>query len=209
MRHSDQVTPALALPSREETDGFDQQFNTVTQQLERIQEDIIRKTEERDKIEAELRMIETTHDVPSEEDLTAARDRRDTGWRLIRRVLEGNGAQTEDIERFAPSVSLPDAFEESMNRAAEKAAPAAKDYFVDAIKEMSIEDAGNILADAVVEIMRKVEMPNGLSAVGYGPNDVDKLVAGTLPQHRVTKLSPRPVGAEDLKQLFLDSLTLW
>ena len=73
----------------------------------------------------------------------------------------------------------------------------------------SPEDAGEILADAIVEIMRKVGMPNGLSAVGYGPDDVDKLVEGTLPQHRVTKLSPRPVSPEDLKQLFLDSLTLW
>jgi hypothetical protein len=25
----------------------------------------------------------------------------------------------------------------------------------------------------------------------------------------VTKLSPRPASAEDLKQLFLDSMTLW
>ncbi len=108
---------ALALPSRETIDGFEQQFNAATRQLEHMQEDIIRKTEEKDKIEAELRMIETTHDVPSEENLTAARDRRDAGWRLVRRVLEGNGAQTEDIERFAPSASLPDAFEESMHRA--------------------------------------------------------------------------------------------
>jgi hydroxyacid-oxoacid transhydrogenase len=57
--------------------------------------------------------------------------------------------------------------------------------------------------------MRQTGMPNGLSAVGFGPEDVDQLVAGTLPQHRVTKLSPRPANAEDLKQLFLDSLTCW
>jgi hydroxyacid-oxoacid transhydrogenase len=52
-------------------------------------------------------------------------------------------------------------------------------------------------------------MPNGLKAVGFGLEDVDQLVAGTLPQHRVTKLSPRPADAEALKQLFLDSMTLW
>jgi len=57
--------------------------------------------------------------------------------------------------------------------------------------------------------MRKVGMPNGLKAVGFGPQDVDKLVEGTLPQHRVTKLSPRPAGPEDLRRLFLDSMTLW
>jgi len=32
---------------------------------------------------------------------------------------------------------------------------------------------------------------NGLRAVGYTPRDVDALVEGVLPQHRVTKLSPR------------------
>jgi hydroxyacid-oxoacid transhydrogenase len=71
------------------------------------------------------------------------------------------------------------------------------------------EEAGDILANAIIEIMRQVGMPNGLKAVGFGPQDVDKLVEGTLPQHRVTKLSPRPAGAEDLRQLFLDSMTLW
>jgi hydroxyacid-oxoacid transhydrogenase len=71
------------------------------------------------------------------------------------------------------------------------------------------EKAGEVLARAIADLMRKVGMPNGLAAVGLGPGDVDKLVAGTLPQHRVTKLSPRPVDAEALKQLFLDSLTCW
>ncbi len=71
------------------------------------------------------------------------------------------------------------------------------------------EDAGELLAGAIVDLMRQTGIPNGLKAVGYGPDDVDKLVAGTLPQHRVTKLSPRPANADDLKQLFLDSLTCW
>jgi hydroxyacid-oxoacid transhydrogenase len=77
------------------------------------------------------------------------------------------------------------------------------------ISDAKPEDAGEILASAVVELMQKVGMPNGLSALGYGPEDVDKMVAATLPQHRVTKISPRPASAEDLKQLFLDSMELW
>jgi hydroxyacid-oxoacid transhydrogenase len=71
------------------------------------------------------------------------------------------------------------------------------------------EEAGDILANAIIDLMRRVGMPNGLSAVGFSSDDVDKLVEGTLPQHRVTKLSPRPAEAEDLRQLFLDSLKLW
>ena len=71
------------------------------------------------------------------------------------------------------------------------------------------EDAGDLLAGAIVNLMQKIGMPNGLSAVGFGPDDIEQLVRGTLPQHRVTKLSPRLAGAEDLNQLFLDSLTCW
>ena len=71
------------------------------------------------------------------------------------------------------------------------------------------EDAGELLADAIIGLMKQTGIPNGLAAVGYTEAEVDDLVAGTLPQHRVTKLSPRPARAEDLKRLFLDSMTLW
>lgn len=71
------------------------------------------------------------------------------------------------------------------------------------------EDAGDLVAGALVEMMRATGMPNGLTALGYGPDDVNQLVAGTLPQHRVTKLSPRPASADDLRRLFLDSMTCW
>jgi len=72
-----------------------------------------------------------------------------------------------------------------------------------------MKDAGDILADALVSLMRKTGVPNGLSAVDYTENDVDKLVEGTLPQHRVIGLSPRPFNPDDLKKLFLDSMVCW
>ena len=71
------------------------------------------------------------------------------------------------------------------------------------------DEIGDLLASALIAFMQKAGMPNGLAAVGYGPEDVDQLVAGTLPQHTVTKLSPRPASAEDLRRLFLESMTLW
>jgi hydroxyacid-oxoacid transhydrogenase len=69
--------------------------------------------------------------------------------------------------------------------------------------------AGETLAQVIVQFLRELDMPNGLAAVGYTAADIPALVEGTLPQHRVTKLSPRPASAEDLAQLFRDSLTLW
>jgi hydroxyacid-oxoacid transhydrogenase len=66
-----------------------------------------------------------------------------------------------------------------------------------------------VLAERVVHFMRLLGIPNGLKAVGYTADDVPALVRGTLPQHRVTKLAPRPAGEAELTQLFMDSLTIW
>jgi len=71
------------------------------------------------------------------------------------------------------------------------------------------KDAGEILASAFINLMKKTGMPNGLSAVGYTSKDVDKMVEGTLPQRRVLNIAPRPVTADDLKALFLESMTCW
>ena len=67
------------------------------------------------------------------------------------------------------------------------------------------DDAGQVLADRITWFMRELKVPNGLKAVGYSSSDIDTLVEGTLPQHRVTKLSPRPAGQEELARLFEDA----
>ena len=70
-------------------------------------------------------------------------------------------------------------------------------------------DAGALLADAIISLMRRLDLPSGLAAIGFGPKDIPALVEGTLPQHRVTKLSPRPAGPEDLAGLFGDAMSYW
>ncbi|MDE3198253.1 MAG: iron-containing alcohol dehydrogenase [Acidobacteriota bacterium] len=71
------------------------------------------------------------------------------------------------------------------------------------------DDAGKILADQLRALMLDLRMPNGLSELGYTTADIPALVEGTLPQHRVTKLSPRPAHADDLAKLFEDSMRCW
>jgi hydroxyacid-oxoacid transhydrogenase len=70
-------------------------------------------------------------------------------------------------------------------------------------------DAGRILADRIVWFMERLGVPNGLKAVGYSSSDIPRLVEGTLPQHRVTKLSPRPATPEDLAMMFEDAMVAW
>lgn len=70
-------------------------------------------------------------------------------------------------------------------------------------------DAGTVLTEKIVELMQSLDLPNGLSAIGFTGDDIQPLVEGTLPQHRVTKLSPRPAEAEDLAQMFEETMTIW
>ncbi len=70
-------------------------------------------------------------------------------------------------------------------------------------------DAGTILSDRLIALMQELQVPNGLSAIGYTTADIPALVEGTLPQHRVTKLSPRQAAAEDLARLFEDAMRYW
>ncbi|HAD60577.1 MAG TPA: alcohol dehydrogenase [Planctomycetaceae bacterium] len=77
------------------------------------------------------------------------------------------------------------------------------------ITDADPDDAGDILAERVIHFMKLTDMPDGLSALGYTESDIPALVDGTLPQHRVTKLSPRPAERDDLTQLFHDSLTVY
>jgi hydroxyacid-oxoacid transhydrogenase len=77
------------------------------------------------------------------------------------------------------------------------------------ISRVRSEDAGRILADRISAMMQRLKIPNGLRAVGYSVSDIPALVEGTIPQHRVTKLSPRPAGPDELASLFEDAMTAY
>ena len=77
------------------------------------------------------------------------------------------------------------------------------------VSDATPDEAGEVLAERVIHFMRSLGLPNGLAAVGYTRADIPALVEGTLPQHRVTKLSPVPAEREDLTALFERSMTIW
>lgn len=68
-------------------------------------------------------------------------------------------------------------------------------------------EPGEALSNELLELMNELNIPIGLRSLGYDESDVEDLARGTLPQHRVTKLSPRqPIEMDELKGLFTDAL---
>jgi hydroxyacid-oxoacid transhydrogenase len=70
-------------------------------------------------------------------------------------------------------------------------------------------DAGTILGDRITWLMRELNVPNGLAALGYTVGDIPGLVEGTLLQGRLTKLAPRPATDDDLAMLFEQAMVAW
>ena len=74
--------------------------------------------------------------------------------------------------------------------------------------ETAIRDQpGEALSNELLELMHLLKIPIGIRSLGYDESDMEELARGTLPQHRVTKLSPRqPICIEELTHLFTDAL---
>ncbi len=65
------------------------------------------------------------------------------------------------------------------------------------------------LPEAIRRLMRDTDLPNGLAAVGYGEDDLDALVDGTLKQQRLLTIAPVEVDAGTVAAVLRESLRLW
>ncbi len=65
------------------------------------------------------------------------------------------------------------------------------------------------LAARIVQLMRDIGIPNGITGVGYTRRDIPSLVAGTLPQQRLLANAPIEITGPLLAQLFESALQYW
>ena len=70
-------------------------------------------------------------------------------------------------------------------------------------------DGPDALPGVLVDLMRDIEIPNGLAAVGYRKDDVTDLVEGAMKQQRLLATAPREVTEEDAAGILERSLELW
>ena len=109
---------------------------------------------------------------------------------------------------FSVILNAPAVFRFTASSSPQRHLQAAEALGVD-ISTVKAPDAGRVLADRITWFMRQLKTPNGLAALGYTSSDIPALVEGTLPQHRVTKLSPRAAGTDELARLFEDAMVAW
>ncbi len=71
------------------------------------------------------------------------------------------------------------------------------------------EPGPDLLPDVLRSLMRDIDAPRGIAALGYDENDVPALVEGALKQQRLLVVSPRDVSGEDLGHILNASMTNW
>ena len=77
------------------------------------------------------------------------------------------------------------------------------------VSDVAPEDAGTVLADDLVRIMRAVGMPNGLSGVGYADADCTTLADGAWPQQRLLQNGPVESDRSLLTTMFEGAVRYW
>jgi alcohol dehydrogenase class IV len=81
--------------------------------------------------------------------------------------------------------------------------------FGDDVAAGDLGSVGERLAGRLTALMRATGIPNGLSGVGYGEDDIDTLAAGAFAQKRLVDNAPRSVDRDDLAALFRAALRYW
>lgn len=103
--------PTLPLPSQETIDRFETRLSEVEQRRAALVERREEVARELSRCREELDRLQRAGAVPTEEDLAAARVRRDEGWRLVRRAWKQGEDVSAEAVRFDGEHALDAAFE--------------------------------------------------------------------------------------------------
>lgn len=72
-----------------------------------------------------------------------------------------------------------------------------------------LKEAGDCLAQALIDLMKDIDFPNGIGDLGYDKGDIPGLVEGAWKQQRLLTISPRKPTKQDLAEIFEHSLGNW
>ncbi len=71
------------------------------------------------------------------------------------------------------------------------------------------DDAGEVVAARVIELMREVGAPNGLGGVGLSTRDADALADSAIRQRRAIANAPRETGVDEIRDIFQQAVSYW
>jgi uncharacterized protein YhaN len=116
----------LAVPATETLERYEEELAAIDQRLRDPQRDIANCEADAANLDTKIQQLHCGETIPSEAGLREARDRRDVGWKLVRRAWREHRESADENRAFLEALGgsdtdLADAFERAV-RAADEAA---------------------------------------------------------------------------------------
>lgn len=77
------------------------------------------------------------------------------------------------------------------------------------IRDSTPDDAGEIVADRFISLMRQTDMPNGLSEIGFDSGDASALADSAFRQRRAIANAPKAINIDDVRSIFAGAVNYW
>lgn len=77
------------------------------------------------------------------------------------------------------------------------------------VRDAGGPDAGEVVAERLIALMRETGAPNGISGVGFAADDVTALAESSIRQTRAIHNAPRVADLQAMKNIYLDSISYW
>lgn len=77
------------------------------------------------------------------------------------------------------------------------------------VSDVGDSEAGEVLSNRIIELMKATNMPNGLTGVGYDEQDIPELVNGSIKQRRLLDNAPMSIDEEVLTNMYAGAVSYW
>ncbi|GAH97593.1 unnamed protein product, partial [marine sediment metagenome] len=104
----------ISLPSTKTIDRYTEDFREANHDGRNVKENQDKARDKLDSAQLDLRTMDKTGAVPTEDELLQSRAKREQGWQLVKRAwLNGKEDVSEKTKTFCGDSALPEAYEES------------------------------------------------------------------------------------------------
>jgi hydroxyacid-oxoacid transhydrogenase len=86
---------------------------------------------------------------------------------------------------------------------------AAANYLGANCEQAADNEAGEVVAARIIELMKNTALPNGLGEIGFSSGDVKALTESTIRQKRAISNCPRETNATDIENMYRGALSYW
>ncbi|MEN8808619.1 MAG: AAA family ATPase [Desulfobacterales bacterium] len=119
--HNTNDLEGLAAPSTDTVMAFEDRFEVLERRIDDLRGDIGQTRSRLQEVERQIEAHRLEREVPTEEDLQAAREKRDRGWQIILRRLNEAPVTEDELQAYVAATrgtkSLAEAFEADLQQA--------------------------------------------------------------------------------------------